>query len=104
MSEHAPTFVGTTGIESLEVASIFHVRDSGGVYFLFAGLMDAPLGGMDDYRGGFDAIADAKAYVAALGYAWAQIACLIDSDMVTPYGLRIVERYDRVNGWQEVIE
>ena len=72
------------------------------MYFLFAGLMIAPLGGMGDYRGGFDTLEDAKGTAATLGYSWAQIVTLVDSDMATPYGLRVVERYDRVNGWQNV--
>jgi len=103
MSEQFPTFVGTTGVGALEVTGAFHVRDeSAGNYFLFAGLMVAPLGGMDDYRGGFDTIADAKQKFAELGYSWAQIATLVDGDMINPYGLRIVARYDHVNGWQDV--
>ena len=72
------------------------------IYFLFAGLMVHPLGGMDDYRGGFDTVEEAQQAFAGLGYSWAQVACLMDGDMVMPYRLRIVARYDRVNGWQRV--
>lgn len=62
------------------------------MYFLFAG--ETPLGGMDDYRGGFDSVEEARRAFAKLGCSWAQIARLVDSDLATPYGLRIVERYD----------
>ena len=70
-------------------------------YFLFAGI--AHSGGMDDYRGGFDNLDDAKAAIDP-NWDWAHIATVVGSTYSEPYGLRTVCRYTKRDGWIDVTE